>query len=89
MRENAEHPAKYEHQAYVCRHMQYELGSCMFCDGSVYACNICGGIEGGMPASCPGRMMTADEICGVRDGKLDFVNGKWMDLKEAMCLTKS
>lgn len=34
---------------------------CMFCDGGLAACTICGGLEGSLLPTCPGRMMTAEE----------------------------
>lgn len=57
---------------------EYETGrDCMFCDGGLFACEVCGGLEGGMPTQCPGRKMAAEEIDEVYAGRVDFINGQW------------
>lgn len=50
---------------------------CMFCDGGLASCTVCGGGEASLPTDCPGRKMTREEADAVMDGGLDFVGGKW------------
>lgn len=52
---------------------------CMFCVGGLWACDVCGGLEGGMPSTCPGRAMDADTADAVYKGLKDFRDGAWVD----------
>jgi hypothetical protein len=31
---------------------------CQFCQGGLFACSVCGGLEGSVPTHCPGDAMT-------------------------------
>lgn len=52
---------------------------CMFCDGGLWACTVCGGLEGGMPSTCPGEHMTPEQSKAVYAGLLDFRDGRWFE----------
>ena len=52
--------------------------SCMFCDGGLASCVICGGGEGSLPINCPGVRMTADQHDAVYAGQIDFIEGTWV-----------
>ncbi|MEU4332356.1 hypothetical protein [Nonomuraea dietziae] len=56
-----------------------ECNGCMFCDGGLWGCTICGGLEGSMPSTCPGQRMTADQSDAVYGGRLDFRDGQWVE----------
>lgn len=60
------------HEAYDCDYM-----ACMFCDGGLFACTVCGAFEGATPDDCPGRLMTADESDAVYAGQLNYRAGEW------------
>jgi hypothetical protein len=75
-----EHPAKYEHQTYVCNR-EHDGSNCMFCDGGLFICNICGGAEASAPTECPGRLMTHYEQDMVQNQTLDFMAGVWVPLR--------
>lgn len=62
------------HVAIVCNGCER---GCMFCEGGLFGCQVCGGLEGAMPTECPGRQMTTDESDRVYAGNLDFVDGRW------------
>ena len=56
-----------------------DCDGCMFCNGGLWACTVCGGLEGGMPSTCPGESMTAEQSDAVYAGDLDFRDGKWVE----------
>lgn len=56
----------------------YRTG-CMFCDGGLWACTICCGLEGSMPSTCPGQRMTHEQTRAVYAGTLDYRNGQWTE----------
>jgi hypothetical protein len=56
-----------------------ECNGCMFCDGGLWACTVCGGLEGAMPSTCPGAQMDADTTDAVYAGQKDFRDGAWVD----------
>ena len=48
---------------------------CMFCDGGLFACTVCGSFEGATTTDCPGRRIhLTDEVYA---GRLDYriING--------------
>jgi hypothetical protein len=51
----------------------------MFCDGGLFACEVCGSFEGATTTFCPGRRMTKAEEDGVYAGNLDYRDGQWID----------
>lgn len=64
------------HVAFVCK---CEQAACMFCDGGLFACALCGSFEGATTTQCPGEQMTADQIDAVYAGTLDYRNGAWAE----------
>lgn len=60
-----------------CTHSTEFDGSCPVCDGGLSVCLVCGAAEGELPRECPGRTMTREELDGVLDGRLDYVDGTW------------
>ena len=36
-------------------------GVCTWCDGGLFACTVCGGMEGSLLPECPGRRLTLEE----------------------------
>lgn len=63
-------------------HVPYECHCdrthCMFCDGGLFACDVCGSFEGATTTFCPGRAMTKDEADAVYAGDLDYRDGQWV-----------
>lgn len=55
--------------------------TCITCAGGLSECDVCGGAEGAMPSTCPGRRMTGDQLDAVYGGKLDFQAGRWVEPK--------
>lgn len=57
-------------------HVQFECRcgrtGCAFCDGGLFACTVCEGLEGSVPTDCPGRAMTEAESDGVHRGEIDY-----------------
>lgn len=51
--------------------------SCMFCQGGLFACTVCDGLEGALTTQCPGRKLSADEIDDVYALKMDFNHNMW------------
>jgi hypothetical protein len=52
---------------------------CMFCDGGLFACSVCGCLEGSTPDECPGVRMTEEQIDAVYGGRLNFRGGEWRE----------
>ena len=71
------------HQQYVCP--GYHDTFCMFCDGGLFACTVCGSFEGACTTECPGRRMTETEADAVYDGTLDYRDGAWRGVPSLAC----
>lgn len=54
---------------------------CMYCDGGLFHCTVCGGAEGSLTEHCCGRRMTNEEEAAVYAGTLDFraSQGGWTE----------
>lgn len=52
-------------------------GGCMWCDGGLECCRVCGAFEGATPDDCPGFMMQPDESDAVYKGLRNFRDGMW------------
>lgn len=50
---------------------------CMFCDGGLSGCEVCGAFEGAWPDDCPGKRMTAYQGEQVYAGLLNYRTGAW------------
>jgi len=69
-----------EHTWYECH---CEQSGCMFCDGGLGACTVCGGAEGTLTTECCGRRLTEEEKDKVyKEGTLDYLDGQWVNPKE-------
>ena len=78
---------KIGHKYYSCAplYMCRDNGgwSCLYCDGGLCDCTVCGGAEGSLTSECPGVRMTEEqEYLVSKPGTLDFKNGKWFNPKE-------
>lgn len=67
-----------EHTEYKCKTRCQEPG-CMFCDGGLFACTVCGLIEGCLTTHCPGYNCYKDMNEDIYNGKIDFRNGAWVN----------
>jgi hypothetical protein len=68
-----------EHTKYICKGGHDSLG-CMFCDGGLFACTVCGGAEGSLATDCPGVQMTPEQGDAVYAGTLDWRDGRgWVE----------
>lgn len=66
-----------KHTFYECHCGRY---GCMFCDGGLASCIICGGFEGTLTTECCGRKITKEEEHKIYDeGSLDFKDGQWVN----------
>ncbi len=45
-------------------------------------CIICGGYGMTLPTECPNRDLTIAESDAIREGKLDYYNGRWYGTTE-------
>lgn len=54
-------------------------GTCIFCVGGLSSCTVCGAGEGELTTDCPGYKLEVQVKESVYKGRLDFVNGKWVD----------
>lgn len=52
---------------------------CYPCGGGLAVCVICKGAEGSLPTECPGAKMTSEQDEAIMAGKLDYVDGKWVE----------
>lgn len=67
-----------DHVPYKCAGDHDERRGCMFCDGGLFACAICGALEGATPTDCPGVSMTPEQIDAIYAGELDYRCGEWL-----------
>lgn len=63
------------HTWYACSET---CNGCMFCDGGLSACTVCGGFEGTLTEHCAGNKLPEFTLDKVYAGELDFVNGAWV-----------
>lgn len=67
----------WDHTEYVCDGEHFE-SHCMFCDGGLTACTVCGAFEGATTTQCPGYQVTHDQWNEVYAGTLDYRHGQWV-----------
>jgi hypothetical protein len=69
---------KVTHTPYVCDGQgdRCKYGTCMFCDGGLFACDVCGSFDGYSTTDCPGRKI--HDIDAVYAGRLDYRAGTWV-----------
>lgn len=67
--------------AYARKHSYFECKcqspGCMFCDGGLGWCTVCGGFEGTLSHECPGKEMHGWQKSGVWRGVLEYAGGQW------------
>lgn len=51
---------------------------CIFCDGGLGYCTVCGGFEGTLPTECPGVEMDQEIQDRIYNSLLDFRDGRWI-----------
>jgi hypothetical protein len=51
---------------------------CMFCDGGLGLCTVCGGAEGSLTTECMGGPVDYFTLQKVYQTNLDFINGGWV-----------
>lgn len=79
MRRPTARTAALEHVWYTCDCYRSDAPpGCMFCEGGLGACTVCGGMEGSLPTHCPGAEMGRFTEQKVYTTDLDFVNGAWV-----------
>ena len=62
-------------------HENCQINYCPFCDGGLSACKVCGLIEGSLTTDCPGVNCYNGKADDVYKGKIDFINGEWINRK--------
>jgi len=69
-----------EHNYYHCT---CNRQGCMFCDGGLSYCTVCGGFEGTLPTECPGAKLYPSTHDDIWKRGLDFEHGRWVYPKRA------
>lgn len=67
------------HNFYECAK---DCTGCIYCNGGLAHCTICGGAEASLPTDCPGEKMSQQQQDNVQAGNADFKNGVWICLDE-------
>lgn len=66
-----------EHKYFKCKCNE---PYCMYCDGGLGLCTICGGAEGTLTTDCCGRRITHEEEDRIyKQCNLDFRDGEWVN----------
>jgi hypothetical protein len=55
-------------------------GDCMFCDGGLLLCTVCGLAEGSLTTHCCGYKVDYETSQRVYGDELDFIDGKWVNI---------
>jgi len=58
-------------------HEECDKPYCMFCEGGLSACTVCGAFEGATTTHCPGTDMYREYGDRVYNGLIDFRAGEW------------
>lgn len=66
------------HIAYVCP-QSCDKPYCSYCEGGLFACVRCNSAEGATTSECPGVPMTLEQVDAVYAGRLDYINGEWIE----------
>ena len=51
---------------------------CWICDGGIQICKTCNTMEGALTTQCCGKKLHREVANAVHQGKIDFVDGKWI-----------
>jgi hypothetical protein len=54
---------------------------CMFCEGGLSLCIVCGGFEGTLSTQCAGVKLTEEQLDLVYAQMLDFNQNRWWSVK--------
>lgn len=68
-----------EHTKYKCK-QPCTTNHCPICDGGLFWCAECGLAEGELTTECPGFKVDMDVAEKCYNGKLDFIDGDWLEL---------
>jgi len=60
-------------------HENCDFAGCPICHGGLSVCKVCGLIEGSLTTDCPGYPCWSQKNEDVYQGKIDFVNGQWVE----------
>ena len=60
-------------------HKECDRLYCPICDGGLSVCTVCGLIEGSLTTDCPGYNCWSDKNEDIYAGKIDFINGEWVN----------
>lgn len=63
-----------KHTKYICT---CGNGGCMYCDGGLFFCTVCRGMEGSLTTECPGFPLNEFIMEAVYRGGLDFIGNAW------------
>jgi hypothetical protein len=65
-----------DHTPAVCTNRDC-LG-CMFCEGGLFGCTVCGSFEGAATTDCPGVLITSKEKEAIYAGEMDYRDEQWV-----------
>lgn len=72
-------------------HVWYKCGcesyACQFCDGGLASCTVCKCIEGSLATECPGFDCYLTHGEDIYQRKIDFKDGQWVSMIEAVIYT--
>jgi len=52
---------------------------CQFCDGGIFSCTVCGGIEGSLTTDCSGKQITHYQMNEIYGQRLDYRVDSWVE----------
>lgn len=88
MKEFREYTVKDEKSGHdIIHHENCQQNSCWVCDGGLWLCKTCGTMEGALTTHCCGKRLHPEVANAVHQGKIDFVDGKWIRGKNAKTRT--
>jgi hypothetical protein len=61
-----------EHSLHRCG-----VPGCPICLEGKAVCAVCGGQENSLTTECPGQRLHPGVLSQVREGRLNFINGRW------------
>lgn len=60
------------------KHTNCQKEHCNICDGGLSVCTVCKGAEGDLTTECCGHFVSDIFRQQVYNGKIDFIDGKWV-----------
>ena len=55
-----------------------EKQNCVYCEGGLASCTVCGCAEGSLPSECPGKRVSEGDQERIYARKLDYRYGAWI-----------